>query len=229
MLLGLSGLAWFAFAGNDDGAHADVAQGFVDLLFAVAAVGGDSPWCPTGAVGDPLDGGSQLWGVGGVALLDGVVQDDAVVVVGHLGLVAELDRLAEAALGDRARVRVVQADPAGGSGWRDPGESLPGLRGDLSRRSDQLSQIVDRPGELSATSTRDRITLTVGLLLRGLGSSPPQGSFGVGQHLLGAVGGGLSQIGQLAGDPTHRGLCLVLAGSAAHPQLGADGVSALAR
>ncbi len=29
---------------------------------------------------------------GGVALLDGVVQDDTVVVVGQLGLVAELDR-----------------------------------------------------------------------------------------------------------------------------------------
>jgi hypothetical protein len=43
-----------------------------------------------------------------------VVEHDAVVVVHDLGLVAELDRLAEPALGDRASVTVVQADPPAG-------------------------------------------------------------------------------------------------------------------
>jgi hypothetical protein len=37
----------------------------------------------------------------GIALLHGIVEDDAVVVVGDLGLAAELDGLAEPALGDR--------------------------------------------------------------------------------------------------------------------------------
>ena len=59
-------------------------------------------------------GSSRCWreacsvaGVGASAGLpgfDGVVEHDAVVVVHNLGLVAELDRLAEAALGDRPDV-----------------------------------------------------------------------------------------------------------------------------
>jgi hypothetical protein len=73
----------------------------VDLVFAVAAVGGDRAVWAAGAPGDPLQGGSELGRVGGVASLHGVVQHDTVVVVGQLGLVAELDRLAEPALGDR--------------------------------------------------------------------------------------------------------------------------------
>jgi hypothetical protein len=90
-----------------------VVQGVVDLLFPVAAVGGDGAGCAAGTPGDPLHGGRELRRVGGVALLDGVVQDHAVVVVGQLGLVPELDRPAEPALGDRAGVGVVQADPPG--------------------------------------------------------------------------------------------------------------------
>jgi hypothetical protein len=39
-----------------------------------------------------------------------VVHDDAVGVVDDLGLVAELDGFAEASLGDRPGVRVVQTD-----------------------------------------------------------------------------------------------------------------------
>ena len=44
MFLFSSGLSGFAFAGDDDGAHAEVVQGVVDGLLAVAAVGGDGAW-----------------------------------------------------------------------------------------------------------------------------------------------------------------------------------------
>ena len=115
VFLGLSGLAGFALAGDHHGADAQVVQGVVDLLLAVAAVGGDGAGRAAGAAGDPFDRGGELGCVGRVALLDGVVQDDAVLVVDQLGLVAELDRLAQPALGDRAGVGVVQADPPGGA------------------------------------------------------------------------------------------------------------------
>ena len=85
-----------------------------DRSLAVAAIGGHRPWCPAGAVGDPLDRRRELRGVGRVADLDVVIEDDTVVVVDELRLVAELDRLAEAALADRAGVGVVQADQPGG-------------------------------------------------------------------------------------------------------------------
>ena len=70
--------------------------------------------------------------IGRVAGLDGVVEHDAIVVVDDLGLVTELGRLAETALGDRAGVRVVQTDPPGGPVRGDTGQSMPGLRGDLA-------------------------------------------------------------------------------------------------
>jgi hypothetical protein len=72
-------------------------QVIVEAFLAVAPVGGDGPGTAPGAVDDPLDSR----GVGRVALFQGVVQDDAVVVVNDLGLVAELDGLAEAAPGAR--------------------------------------------------------------------------------------------------------------------------------
>ena len=81
--------------------HAGVVQVGLDAGFAVAAVGGDRAWGPAGAAADPFDRGRELRGVGRVALLDGVVQDDAVGVVDDLGFVAELDGFAEAALDDR--------------------------------------------------------------------------------------------------------------------------------
>ena len=131
MFLGLSGLARFAFAGDHHGAHAQLAEGVVDLLLAVAAVGGDGAGRAAGTAGDPFDRGGELRRVGRVALLDGVVENDAVFVVGHLGLVAELDRFAQPALGDRPGVGVVQADPPGGALGCGPGQPLPGLRSDL--------------------------------------------------------------------------------------------------
>jgi hypothetical protein len=81
-----------------------------------------------------------LWGVGRVTGFDGVVEHDAVIVVHDLGLVAELDRLAEPALCDWPGVAIVQADPPRGCGRHDSGNALPGLRGDLSGRIQQLGQ-----------------------------------------------------------------------------------------
>jgi len=127
-------------------------KGVVDFLFAVAAVGGDRPGWSAGSSGDPFDRRGKLWGVGRVALFDGEVQDHTVLVVSKLGLVTELDRLTQPALGDRAGVRVVQADPSGRSVRSHPGQPLPGLRGDLTRRGEKVGQVIDRAGEPPARS-----------------------------------------------------------------------------
>jgi hypothetical protein len=81
---------------------------------AVAAVGGDRPGHAAGPAGDPLDGGRQLRPVRGSAVFDGIVQDDAVVVVGDLGFVPELDRPVDAALVVNTGFLVV-GDPGGNS------------------------------------------------------------------------------------------------------------------
>ena len=94
MFFGLSGLAGSALAGDHHVPHTQVVEGVVDLLFPVSAVGGDRAGWPAGAPGDPFNGGCELGRVGRVALLDGVVENDAVVVVDQLGLVAELDGFA---------------------------------------------------------------------------------------------------------------------------------------
>jgi hypothetical protein len=83
-----------------------------------------------------------------------VVEHDAVVVVGDLALVAELDRLAEAALGDRPGVAVVQADPPAGAVGGDAGEPLPGLRGDPAGRLQQPGQVIDRAGVCQISGVR---------------------------------------------------------------------------
>jgi len=73
-----------------------------------------------------------------------VVQHDAVVVVGDMAFAAELGGLAEAALGDRPGVGVVQADPPGRAVRGDPGEPLPDLGGDPLGRVQQSGQVIDR-------------------------------------------------------------------------------------
>ena len=97
--LGLPGLAGSALAGNDDVSDAEIVQVIVDAGFAVAAVGGHrsrlSSRC--GAMTRSTAGFSR-GRIGRVAGLDVVVEDDAVVVVDHLGFVAELDRFPEPAL-----------------------------------------------------------------------------------------------------------------------------------
>ena len=70
---------------------------------------------------DAFHRGRQLWPVRVCAVFDAVIEDDAVVVVGNLGLVSELDRLVDASFADRPGVGVVQADQAGCAFWRLPG------------------------------------------------------------------------------------------------------------
>jgi len=97
-----------ALAGDDHGAHAKVEQLLVDLRFAVAAVRGDrAHHLPEQGLDTP-DRRGQHRRVGWVALVHAVIEHDPVDVVDDLGLVPELDRLAQAALGDRAGVGVVQ-------------------------------------------------------------------------------------------------------------------------
>ena len=90
--------AGFTLAWDRDAAHPEFVQLFFDAGFAVSAVGRDRAWCTSGAAGDPLDRRGQLRRVGGVSDLDVVIEDDAIDVVHDLGFVAELDRLAQAAL-----------------------------------------------------------------------------------------------------------------------------------
>jgi len=124
VFLGLPSLAGFAFAGYHDRAHPKIVQIVLDAFLTVAAVGGDGAWRAPGSLPDPPDRRRQLRGIGRVAHLDGVVEHDPVVVIGDLGLVAELDRLAQTALGDRARIAVVQADPPSGAVGDLPGRRL---------------------------------------------------------------------------------------------------------
>ena len=87
---------------------------FMEVAFhrclAVAAVGGDRGWRPSGAGGDPLERRGQLRGVWRVSHLDAVVEDYPVDVLDDLGFVAELDRLTQASFADRAGLDIVQAD-----------------------------------------------------------------------------------------------------------------------
>src|ERR1019366_1353142 len=90
-----------AFAGNGDVLDVEPSEARLDAGLAVATIGGDGPRCPTEERRDALDRRDEEWGVGRVAPEHGQVEHDAVAVVGHLRLVAELDRLAEPAPGDR--------------------------------------------------------------------------------------------------------------------------------
>jgi len=81
VLDGLAGRGGSGLAGNRDRAYARGVQVTFDRGLAVAAVGGDRAGHLAGPAADAFDGGCQLRAVGGGAALDGVVHDDAVVVV----------------------------------------------------------------------------------------------------------------------------------------------------
>ena len=134
MFLSTSGLRRFAFAGDDHVLDAQLGELLVDLGFAVAAVGGDAAWRAPGAFDDPLHRRGQLRRIGRIALLHRVIQHDPVVIVDDLGLLPELDRLTEPALGDRAGITVVQADPPTRPIGGVAVHPLAGLRDDLPRR-----------------------------------------------------------------------------------------------
>jgi hypothetical protein len=129
-----------------------------------------------------------------------VIDDNAVIVVGDLGLVAELDRFAQAALGDRARIAVVQTDPPSGAVGSDAGQPLPGLGGDLAGRGQQLSQVVYGADQPAPASAGRRVALTTGGQCRGLGLGAAHSLLGVGQQAFGLAHSGFGQIGKRAGD-----------------------------
>src|SRR4051794_16289013 len=96
---GLSGPAGAAPARGARGSDTQLVWVVFDAGLAVAAVGGDGARAATGAGDDPCDGGSQVRCVRWIAPVEGVVEHHAVVVVEHLGLVAELDGMTQPALG----------------------------------------------------------------------------------------------------------------------------------
>jgi hypothetical protein len=124
---------------------AEFAQVVLDGRQAAAAVRGGRAGHLPGAAGDPLHGGRELRPVRGGAVFHCAVQDDAVVVVGDLGLVAELDRAVDAALADRPGIRVVQADPPGRAVRHCPGHPGPGLPHDRGGALDGDRQLVQGP------------------------------------------------------------------------------------
>src|SRR5829696_6790921 len=123
----------------------EIVQVILDAGLAVAAVGGHRSRLPAGAADDAFDSGFQPRSIDRVARLHVVVEDDAVIVVDQLSLVAELDRFPEPALSDWPGVGIVQADLPRRTVWDPAGEPLPGLLDDLPGRVQQFGQIVDRP------------------------------------------------------------------------------------
>ena len=72
---------------------------------------------------------------GGLPIYDVVVEHDAVFVVDDLGLVAELDGLAEPTLADRTGVGIVERDEARRPVGDVARQTLAGLAGDAGTRS----------------------------------------------------------------------------------------------
>jgi hypothetical protein len=107
----------------------------LDSGFAVASVGGHCLWCPAGPFDHAFDQRDKSRCVGGIAGEDIVVEDDAVVVVNHLGFVAERDRLPEFARRDRAGIGIMEADLPGCTVGDPACQSLSGLLNDLGRGS----------------------------------------------------------------------------------------------
>ena len=184
-----------ALAGDHHRLHPEVAQLLVDLGFAVAAVRGHRPHRPAEQGLDPADRRGQQRRVGRVAQVHAVVEHDPVDVVDDLALVAELHRLPEAALRDRAGVRVVQADQPAGRGRHHPAQPGPGLGDDLPGAAQDELQLGDRRDQPPA----------------GLPTLAGDPASGVDQHLARLARGGLGEIGQLTSDRQHPGLGLVVA------------------
>ena len=180
-----------------------------DGLLAVAAVGGNGPGLAAGPPDDPVDGGGELRAVGGVALLQDVIEDDPVVIVGDLGLVAELDGLAEPALGDRAGVGVVQADSPGRAAGHRAGQPLACLRGDLAGGHHQPGQVAGRPAEPAPPPAGRGVPHPGCGQGRGLGLGAAQRPAGIGQQPPGVPGGLPGQAGQFPSHPCHHGLLAV--------------------
>ena len=181
--------------------HAEGLEFGLHLRFAIAAVGRHCLRHLVEPRRHATAGGDQHGGVGRVALLDPMVDDDAVDVVGDLCLVAELDRLAEPTLGDRTGVGVVQRHDPGRSVGDLTGETGPGLDDDLLEHADGALELGDEGAAWPEASHRHG-----------------EGPAGVGGHDLGVFDGGLGDGGQLAGQAEH----LVFGVAAAPAQPGRD-------
>ena len=100
----------FGLAGDRDLGDAQAGELVVGAVVSVTAVGDNGP----GDLADPTDGEpdgrDEQVGVGRVAAVDVVVEHEPVGLVRDLGLVAELDGLAEPSLDDPPRVGVVERD-----------------------------------------------------------------------------------------------------------------------
>ncbi len=77
--------------------------------------------------------------------MQAVIEHDTIVVVDDLALVAELNRFAKSAFGDRPGVAVMQTHPPGRPVRGDPGDALAGLSGDLPGDVQQFIQVINRP------------------------------------------------------------------------------------
>jgi hypothetical protein len=153
--------------------------------------------------------GAELRAGGRVALFQDMVKDDAVVVVGDLGLVPELDGLAEPALGDRPGILIMQADPPACPVRHVPGYPLPGLRGDRPGHLQQPGQVIDRPAQPAPPPPRSSIPDAGRDQGRRLRRGAAQRPAPAGQHPPRLPGGAFGQGGQLPGHPQHHGLLLV--------------------
>jgi hypothetical protein len=122
-------------------------------------------------------------------------------VVGDLGLVPELDGLAEPALSDRPGVGVVQADPPGRPVRHRARRPLPGLRRDPTGDREQPDRVVDGTAQPAPPPAR-RGVLASGRGQRGCPRlGPVQRPARAGQQPPRFGGGALGQPGQLPGRP----------------------------
>ena len=142
--------------------------------------------------GDAFDRGAQQFGVGGVADVHGVIDDQPVGVVDDLGLVAELDRLAEASFADRSGVGFVQRHEPGRPGGLVTADPGAGLVDDPRGALDEHREVVEHAPHPSPAS----------LVVQGF-------------RRFGDRCGG--EVGELAGDHQHLRFGLVAAPSQPHP------------
>ena len=189
--------------GDHRGRDAERGEAGVDLGLGVAAIRRHGRGRSAAERLDSLDGRGQQWRIGNGTDVHAVVEDDAVDVVDHLSFVTELDRLAEPALLGRPGVGVVEGHQPGGRGGHAAGQAFVGLGEHSGAPSDRRLEIGHRPGRLA--------------LRRRAG--PRRTSSGVLEHGTRLSQGLLGQVGQFAGDASHRHLGLVVA----ELQVGRDG------
>ena len=172
---------------------------------AVAAVGGDRARRPPVRSRMRSTDAGELGAIRSGAVLDAVVEDDAVVIVGDLGLVAELDRAVDAALADRPGIGIMQADQPGRGVRGLPGQPGPGLGHDRRGPLDAYRQLAQRPG-------RPALSMTPG-------SSRPGGprSAAAAPHRAG-LRRSLLRSGELASSPVTRRIARVVSSRPSLPR-----------